>query len=93
MLSTNRHVGFNLEAELDDARAEIQTLRATISALQRSLHEQREHYEKQIADLKAVGRHLVDSLDKAHPEYRSRPPPPPSSLNQQVAQTNPYAIT
>ena len=79
----------NGNAELAAARAEIQTLQAENRAL-------REYYEKEIAYLKTVGRNLVDSLDKAHPEYRSRPPPPPpppaSSLNQQVAQTNPYAV-
>ena len=84
MLSTNRHVGFNLEAELDDARAEIQDLRATNHALQRSLDEQRAHYEKEIAYLKHVGRMLHDAIT----EYRSQT----SSLNQQVAQTNPYLI-
>ena len=42
----------------------------------------RAHYEKEIAHLKRVGRFLHDSVAKAHPEY----------VNQQVAQTNPYAI-
>lgn len=39
-LSTNRDVGLNLQAELDDARAEIQDLRATNAALQRDLNQQ-----------------------------------------------------
>ena len=80
--STNRHVGRDLQAELDDARAEIRDLRAENAALQRSLNEQRVHYEKEIAYLKQVGRMLNDAIAKAHPEY----------VNQQVAQTNPYAI-
>lgn len=124
LLSTNRHVGLDLQAELDDARAEIQDLRAEKAALQHSLTEQRSvwlavkrdtdavraRYEEQTAELKRIGMLLEkmhmfneqlrkerdafkneidawqqkyrNSVAKAHPEY----------VNQQVAQTNPYAI-
>ena len=37
LLSTNRHVGLDLQAELDDARAEIRDLRAENAALKRNL--------------------------------------------------------
>ena len=37
LLSTKRHVGLDLQAELDDARAEIQDLRAENAALKRHL--------------------------------------------------------
>ena len=73
-LSTNRHVGFNLEAELDDARAEIQDLRAENAALKRDLEVTREIFCAVQRDMNA---------QRAHYEY----------VNQQVAQTNPYAIT
>ena len=92
LLSTNRHVGLDLQAELDDARAEIRDLRAENAALKRDLNAQRAHYENEIAHLKRVGQHLLDSIAKAHPEYELPTPPPPSSLTQQAAQTNPYAI-
>ena len=106
LLSTNRHVGLDLQAELDDARAEIEELielNRRLNAENNDLTEQNkqlhasntriiQRYEKEIAYLKQVGRHLLDSIAAAHPEYALRPPPPPSSLNQQMAQTNPYAI-
>ena len=92
LLSTNRDVGLDLQAELDDARAEIQDLRAENAALKRDLNAQRAHYQNEIAYLKRVMQHLLDSIVAAHPEYALPPPPPPSSLNQQMAQTNPYAI-
>ena len=51
LLSTNRHVGLDLQAELDDARAEIKDLTdehirlsANVSGLHDSLRRQREHY-------------------------------------------------
>ena len=93
-LSTNRHVGLDLQAELDDARAEIRDLRAENAALKRDMDAQRAHYEKEIAYLKGVGRHLLDAIAKAYPEdeVSPLPPPPPSSLTQQAAQTSPYAI-
>ena len=117
MLSTNRHVGFNLEAELDDARAEIQDLtdqnirlRADVRHLNDSLRSQREHYlieieqyEKIIAEKRQQITDLKLDLKKQRAYYEEQlkrigmldevpPPPPPSSLNQQAAQTNPYAI-
>jgi len=95
-VSINRHVGVDIQAQLDDARGEIRDLQAENAALKRDLTQSREifravqrdmdaqraHYEKEIAKLKQVGKILHDSVAKAHPEY----------VNQQVAQTNPYAI-
>ena len=98
LLSTNRHVGLDLQAELDDARAEIRDLRAENAALKRDMDAQRAHYETELAHVKRVGQQLLDAIATDHPQYakyvkyKSPPPPPPSSLNQQVAQTNPYAI-
>ena len=109
LLSTNRHVGLDLQAELDDARAEIEELielNRRLNAENNDLTEQNkqlhasntriiQRYEKEIAHLKQVGQHLLDKLDEAHPEYKnfgSPPLPPPPSLTQQAAQTNPYAI-
>ena len=65
LLSTKRHVGLDLKAELDDALAEIQDLRANNHALRQSLEAQRVRYEQEIAYLKAVGRHLNDSIAEA----------------------------
>ena len=129
MLSTNRHVGLDLQAELDDARAEIEDLigqnirlRANVDkAVRDSLRRQREHYEKgsehyekEIAYLKQVARidmgEVYNRLGAEHFKvmdptghdarvmgYTPAPPLPPppasrASLNQQAAQTNPYAI-
>ena len=98
LLSTKRHVGLDLQAELDDARAEIRDLRAENAALKRDMHAQRAHYEKEIAYLKGVGQHLLDlliAIEKPYPEDEDEvptlppPPPPPSSLTQQAAQMNP----
>ncbi len=51
-LSTNRHVGLDLQAELHDARAEIRDLRAENAVLQRDLHAERVQYANQTAELK-----------------------------------------
>ena len=146
LLSTNRHVGLDLQAELDDARAEIQDLivknirlRANVETAVRDSNRQREHYEEEIEKYEikvAKRREQITGLKNRHSEqitylkniaqmymgvvynrdgaehykdldpdghhaqligytpHRWPPPPPlpPSSLNQQAAQTNPYAI-
>ena len=135
LLSTNRHVGLDLQAELDDARAEIQDLivknirlRANVETAVRDSRRQRQHYQteleqyqkevakqrEQITYLKRVAQiymgvvynrdgaeHYKDLDPDGHhaqlmgyTPHRWPPPPPlpPSSLNQQAAQTNPYAI-
>ena len=135
LLSTNRHWTLELQAELDDARAEIQDLKeknrelgGTVDRAVRLNLTQRERYEKQleqcqkevakqreqITDMKQIARQYMDYvynvLGPEHYKYLDRrgqhaelmeytperwpppPPMPPSSLTQQAAQTNPYAI-
>ena len=135
LLSTNRHWTLELQAELDDARAEIQDLKEKNRELNDSVDRavrlnltQRGRYEQQLEQcqqevakqreqitfMKIIARqfmdHVYNHLGPEHYKYldpteqhaelmgytpeRCPPPPsmPPSSLNQQAAQTNPYAI-
>ena len=106
-LSTNRHVGLDLQAELDDARAEIRDLRAENAVLQRDLRAERAQYAEQTAELKRneillqKANMFNDMLTKERDHFKKESDVWQQKYDHvmaskqqklQVARANPYAI-
>ena len=104
LLSTNRHVGLDLQAELDDARAEIQDLREHNAACQRELRQAREIFlavkrdlEYEQTECKKLKREIADlrrrEKDRRDSIYNREHSAEKGTQTNQYTVANSYAIS